>query len=86
MRVLTAHFKALSQRDMRALADTMNFPFGSVEGTTPVKVDTAQDFIAHAPASLNMSLNPGHFTDHDGYLGREATIFSTVSKCFSMIP
>src|SRR5579863_4643048 len=54
VKVLTAHFRALNQRDIHALADTMHFPFGTVEGTTPIKVDTAQDFIAHAPASLNM--------------------------------
>jgi hypothetical protein len=58
VRVLTAHFKALNQRDVRAIADTLHFPFGTVEGTTPMKIDTAQDFIAHAPASLNMSLTP----------------------------
>ena len=56
VRVLTAHFKALSQRDIKGVADTLHFPFGTVEGTEPMKVDTAEEFIAHAPASLNMSL------------------------------
>src|ERR1700722_16949617 len=34
VRVFTAHFKALNQRDIHAVADTLHFPFGTVEGTT----------------------------------------------------
>jgi hypothetical protein len=94
VKVLTAHFRALNQRDIRAVADTLHFPFGTVEGTTPIKIDTAQDFIAHAPASLNMSLKPERFTDHDGYLkegsydvltGIEVLLFDPVKCAMSMV-
>jgi hypothetical protein len=94
VKVLMAHFRALSQRDIHGLADTLHFPFGSVEGTQAVKVDTAQDFIAHAPASLNMTLNPERFTDHDGYLkegsydifgGLEVLLYDPVKCAMSMV-
>jgi hypothetical protein len=94
VRVLTAHFKALSQRDIKGVADTLHFPFGTVEGTEPMKVDTAEEFIAHAPASLNMSLHPERFTDHDGYLkagsydiltGIEVLLFDPVKCALSMV-
>jgi hypothetical protein len=94
VRVLVAHFKALNQRDIRAVADTLHFPFGSVEGTQAIKIDTAQDFIAHAPASLNMTLNPERFTDHDGFLkegsydvltGIEVLLYDPVKCAMSMV-
>lgn len=66
--VLTQHFKALSQRDLKALANTMHYPFASYEGTDPVVLQSAEELIAKAPPSMNMSLNPERFTDHDGYV------------------
>jgi hypothetical protein len=93
VRVLMAHFKALSQRDIKGVADTLHFPFGTVEGAQPMKVDTAEEFIAHAPASLNMTLNPERFTDHDGYLkagsydiftGLEVLLYDPVKCALSM--
>lgn len=35
VRVLTQYFKALSQRDLRALSQTVQYPFASYEGTDP---------------------------------------------------
>jgi hypothetical protein len=66
--VLTQHFKALSQRDLKALSKTMQYPFASYEGTDPVIIASAEELIAKAPPSMNMSLNPERFTDHDGYI------------------
>lgn len=66
--VLTKYFKALSQRDMKAVAQTMQFPFGSYEGVEAVVVKTPEDLFARAPASMNMSENPERYTDHDGYM------------------
>lgn len=94
VRVLMAHFKALSQRDIRGVADTLHFPFGSVEGTQAVKVDTAEEFVAHAPASLNMTTNPERFTDHDGYMkggsydilvGLEVLLYDPVKSAMSLV-
>jgi hypothetical protein len=68
MRVLTQHFKALSQRDLKALSLTMQYPFASYEGTDPVIVQTSDELIAKAPPSMNISTMPERFTDHDGYV------------------
>ncbi|HXU20919.1 MAG TPA: hypothetical protein VN788_10095 [Verrucomicrobiae bacterium] len=68
VRVLTQYFKALSQRDLRALSQTVQYPFASYEGTDPVVIETAEELIAKAPPSMNMSENPERFTDHDGYI------------------
>ena len=67
-RCLMEYFAALSQRDLKGMADVMHFPFGSWEGTNPVVVKTADDLIKQAPASMNMTTNPERFTDHDGYM------------------
>lgn len=66
--VLTQHLKALSQRDLKALSKTMQYPFASYEGTDPVIIASAEELIAKAPPSMNISLNPERFTDHDSYI------------------
>ena len=68
VRVLTQFFAALSQRDLKGIADLMHFPFVSFEGTEAVLVSTPEELFAHAPASINMSENPERYSDHDGYL------------------
>jgi hypothetical protein len=68
VRVLTQYFAALSRRDLKGMAETLHFPFASYEGTDPVVVQTADELLAHAPASMNMTENPERYTDHDGYL------------------
>lgn len=66
--VITQHFAALSERNLKALAETMQFPFASVENVDTVVVKTPEDLIAKAPRSLNMSGHPVRFTDHDSWL------------------
>jgi hypothetical protein len=68
VRVLMDHFTALSQRDIKAVADTLHYPYGSYEGTDLVVVDTPDALIAKPPASLNMTLNPKRHSDNDGYM------------------
>jgi hypothetical protein len=68
VRVMTDYFAALGQRDLHGVADMLHFPFGTFERTNAIVVETADDLLAHAPASLNMSDHPERFTDHDGYL------------------
>ena len=68
VRVLTQFFVALSQRDLKSIADLMHFPFVSFEGTEAVVVQTPEELFARAPASINMSENPERYSDHDGYL------------------
>jgi hypothetical protein len=66
--VMMDHFKALNQRDIKGLSDTFHFPYATFEQTDVVTVASADEFIAKAPASVNMTDNPERFTDHDGYM------------------
>jgi hypothetical protein len=66
--VMTQHFAALGQRDLKGMAEMLHFPFGTFERTEAVVVRSPDELIAHAPASMNMTEHPERFTDHDGYL------------------
>jgi hypothetical protein len=66
--VIMGYFTALNRRDLRAMAQYLHFPFASFEGADPVLVSTPEEFLSRTPASMNMTLNPERFTDHDGYL------------------
>jgi hypothetical protein len=68
VRVMTDYFAALSQRDLHGVSDVLHFPFGTFERTDAIVIQTADDLLAHAPASLNMTDHPERLTDHDGYL------------------
>jgi hypothetical protein len=68
VRVMTEYFAALGHRDLRGMAEMLHFPFGTFERTDAVVVQTPDELMAHAPASMNMSDHPERFTDHDGYL------------------
>lgn len=69
-RVMTRFFHALAQRDLKMMADSLQFPFASWEGTNRVVVNTPEDLIANPPPSLSTSMDPVRFTDHDGYMKR----------------
>lgn len=66
--VLMDHFKALGERDIKGVADTLHFPYGTFEQADAVVVKSADDFLAAPPASVNMNAHPERFTDHDGYI------------------
>ena len=66
--VITQHFAALSERNLKALAETMQFPFATIENVDTVVVKSPEDLLADAPRSLNMSDHPVRFTDHDSWL------------------
>ena len=66
--VMTQYFAALGERDPKGMAEMLHFPFGTFERTDAIVVNTPDELIAHAPASMNMTENPERFTDHDGYL------------------
>ena len=66
--LLTQYFVALSERNLKGIADLLHFPFATFEGTEAVIVQTPADLLAHPPASLNMSTDPARFTANDGYL------------------
>jgi len=90
---LTRFFKALQQRDMKALAQTLHFPFGTYEGIDAVVVQTPEELFAKTPPSLNMTDNPERYTNQDGYmkrgsydlfLGIEVLNWDPVSCCMAM--
>lgn len=68
VQVLMGYFTALTQRDLNGMAEYLHFPFGSFEGTDPVQVSTPEELLRRAPPSMNTSVNPERFTDHDGYM------------------
>lgn len=72
VRVLTQFFKAMQQRDMRALAETLHFPFGTYEGVEAVVVQTREQLFSAPPPSLNMTDNPERYTAQDGYMKRNS--------------
>ena len=49
------HFKALSQRDIKGVADTLHFPYGTVEQTDVVDVKTPEDFLAAAAPGFSVT-------------------------------
>lgn len=66
--VITGYFTALSQRDLKGMAEYMHYPFAMFEGVEAVQVKSPEELLAKAPPSMNMSTNPERFTDHDSYM------------------
>lgn len=66
--VLVGYFTSLSQRDLKGMAEYLHFPFATFEGADAVLVNTPEELLAKAPPSMNMSMNPERFTDHDSYM------------------
>jgi hypothetical protein len=54
MRLLTAYFAALSQRDLAGMATTLHFPFATYEGIEPVLVESADQLLAAPPPSMDV--------------------------------
>ena len=67
-KIITEFFAALTRRDLKAMASYLHFPFISWERTDCVRVNTVEEFMAKTPASMNISMKPERFTDHDGYM------------------
>lgn len=66
--VIVGYFTALSRRDLKGMVDYLHFPFATFEGVDAVLVKTPEELLSKAPPSMNMSMNPERFTDHDSYL------------------
>jgi hypothetical protein len=52
-RLITEYFTALSQRDVQGVARTLHFPFAIYEDIEPIVVQSAAEFAATPPPSLN---------------------------------
>ncbi len=85
--VLIGYFSALNRRDLKAMANYLHFPFATFEGTDPVLVSSPEQLFANTPASMNMTLNPERFTDHDGYIkqGSYDIIQNIEPHCFDPV-
>jgi hypothetical protein len=53
LRLVTEYFTALNQRDVEGIARTLHFPFAIYEDIEPIVVQTAADFVANPPPSVN---------------------------------
>jgi hypothetical protein len=53
LRLVTEYFTALNQRDVERLARTLHFPFAIYEDIEPIVVQSAADFVANPPPTLN---------------------------------
>jgi len=53
LRLVTEYFTALNQRDVEGISRTLHFPFAIYEDIEPIVVQTAADFVANPPPSLN---------------------------------
>ena len=53
LRLVTEYFTALNRRDVEGIAHTLHFPFAIYEDIEPIVVQTAADFVANPPPSLN---------------------------------
>jgi len=68
--VLTRYFAALQQRDLKAMAEQMNFPHASVEEVDVVITERADDLVKNPPGSMDVnSLHEGGF---DLFMGVES--------------
>jgi len=86
-------FTGLNQRDAAQMAEYLHFPFASFEGIEPVAVESAVQFLADPPASMDLNTHPVRFTDRDGYIedgsydllqSLEVIAFDPVNVVFAM--
>ena len=54
MKVMMDYFAALSRRDLRGIAKTLNYPHGTYEGTDAVVVQSEEELMDNPPQSMNV--------------------------------
>jgi hypothetical protein len=55
MKLVVAYFKALSQRDLEGVADTLHYPFVSYERNEPVVIDSREALLSSPPPSMDVN-------------------------------
>jgi hypothetical protein len=58
MRLVTEYFAAFNDRDMAAVARTLQFPYATYEGTGPLIYKSAEEFIRNPPPSIHEDAKP----------------------------
>ncbi|HEX4037598.1 MAG TPA: hypothetical protein VHX37_06030 [Acidobacteriaceae bacterium] len=87
MKLVTDYFAALSRRDLHGMAQTLQFPFLTYEGTQPVVVQTIDDLMSNPPPSMNVTgkgenlIKPGSYDIMEGI---EMLLFNPIGAGFSL--
>lgn len=88
MKVVMKYFAALSRRDLAGMADAMQFPFVTFEGTDPQVVNTRDELMSKPPQSMDVSgkgdaslLRPGSY---DVMENIETLVYHPVGAGFSL--
>ena len=67
-KVITDYFAALSQRNLKGMAELCHFPFATFEGTTVVAVNSVDELLASTPASMNTMVTGERWSYHGSYM------------------
>jgi len=69
VKVITDYFAALSQRDLKGMAELCHFPFATFEGTTIVVVNSMDELLSSSPpASMNTAVTGERWANHGSYM------------------
>ena len=86
MRLMVEYFTALSQRDVAGIARTLHFPFAIYEDIEPIVVQSAADFVATPPPSLNPGSGKSRIMprSYDLLEGINVHLYCPVGAAFSL--
>ncbi len=86
MRLMVEYFTALSQRDVAGIARTLHFPFAIYEDIEPIVVQSAADFVATPPPSLNAGSGKSRIMprSYDLLEGINVHLYCPVGAAFSL--
>lgn len=68
VKVITDYFAALSRRDLQGMAELCHFPFATFEGTTVTVVNSVDELLSNAPASMNTAVTGERWAAHGSYM------------------
>jgi hypothetical protein len=86
MKLMVEYFTALSQRDVQGIARTLHFPFAIYEDIEPIVVQSAADFVATPPPSLNPGAGKSRIMprSYDLLEGINVHVYCPVGAAFSL--
>src|SRR5580765_2224331 len=86
MRLMVEYFTALSQRNVAAIARTLHFPFAIYEDIEPIVIQSAAEFVATPPPSLNPGSGKSRIMprSYDLLEGINVHLYCPVGAAFSL--
>jgi hypothetical protein len=87
MALVTQYFAALSRRDLKAMSQTLQFPFATFEGTDAIVVQSVENLMDSPPPSMNVTgkgvnlIQPGAYDMLDSI---ELQIYNAVGAGLSL--